>query len=126
MYYSHCISRQYMPHAYIANTALLLRHTTRFMEMDNCVILYLASKMYLVEKSYIYSKSKAKTISDLLNCINNNSREPCEYNCDTSYGECIVTGEEVTNAIRKLDVNKAGGSADMFSIYRQGTCSLTS
>ena len=34
----------------------------------------------------------------------------CEYDCDTSYDEIMVTVEEVTNAIKKLDIHKACGS----------------
>ena len=34
----------------------------------------------------------------------------CEYDCNTSYDETVVTVEEVTNAIKKLDINKACGS----------------
>ena len=34
----------------------------------------------------------------------------CEHDCDTSYDEIVVTVEEVTNAMKKLDVNKACGS----------------
>ena len=34
----------------------------------------------------------------------------CEYDCDTSYDEIVVTVEEVTNAIKKFDVNNACGS----------------
>ena len=39
----------------------------------------------------------------------------CEFNCDTPYDEIVVTVEEVTNAIKKFDVNKACGSYDMCS-----------
>ena len=31
----------------------------------------------------------------------------CEYDCDTYYDEIVVTLEEVTHAIKKLDSNKA-------------------
>lgn len=56
-----------------------------------------------------------KHFFDLLNCVNNSSVDTCEYDCDTSYDEIIVSIEEVTNAIKKLDVNKACGSDGMCS-----------
>ena len=31
----------------------------------------------------------------------------CEYGCDTLYEELVVSIEEVTHAIAKLDLNKA-------------------
>ena len=34
----------------------------------------------------------------------------CEYGCDTPYEELVVSIEEVTHAIEKLDLNKACGS----------------
>ena len=34
----------------------------------------------------------------------------CEYGCDTPYEELVVSIEEVTRAIEKLDLNKACGS----------------
>ena len=37
-------------------------------------------------------------------------KDACEYDCDTSYDEIVVTVEEVTNAIKKLDVNKSSES----------------
>ena len=49
-----------------------------------------------------------KHFCDLLNCVNNGSVDVCKYDCDTSYDEIVVTVEEVTNAIKKLDVNKDG------------------
>ena len=33
----------------------------------------------------------------------------CEYGCDTSYEELVVSIEEVTHAIEKLGLNKACG-----------------
>ena len=68
-----------------------------------------------------------KHLGDLLNCVNNGSVDVCEYDCDTPYDEIVVTVEEVTNAIKKLDVNKDG--IIMFRTYkicRQGTCTLLS
>ena len=46
-----------------------------------------------------------KHLCDLLNCVNNSSVDMCEYDCDTSYDEIVVTVEEITNAIKKLDIN---------------------
>ena len=51
-----------------------------------------------------------KIFSDLLNCVNNSSVDTCQYKCDTSYEDLEVSAEEVTHAIKKLDVNKACGS----------------
>ena len=51
-----------------------------------------------------------KHFCDLLNCVSNSSVDMSEYDCDTSYDEIVVTVEEVTNAIKKLDINKACGS----------------
>ena len=34
----------------------------------------------------------------------------CEYGCDAPYEELVVSIEEATHAIEKLDVNKACGS----------------
>ena len=53
----------------------------------------------------------------------------CEYDCNICYDEIMVTVEEVTNAIKKLDVNNACGSDGIimfrtYNICRQGTCSL--
>jgi len=46
-----------------------------------------------------------KRCCDLLNCVNNSSVDVCEYDCDTPYDEIVVTVEEITNAIKKLDIN---------------------
>ena len=46
-------------------------------------------------------------LCDLLNCVNNSSVDVCEHDCDTPYDEIVVTVDEVTNAIKKLDINKA-------------------
>ena len=54
---------------------------------------------------------------DLLNCVNNSSVDVCEYDCDTPYDEIVVTVEEVTNAIKKFDINKACGSDGICSEY---------
>ena len=43
------------------------------------------------------------------NCVNS-SVHACEYGCDTPYEELVVSIEEVTHAIEKLDLNKACGS----------------
>ena len=51
-----------------------------------------------------------KHFCDLLNCVNNSSVDACEHDCDTPYDEIVVTVDEVTNAIKKLDINKACGS----------------
>ena len=48
--------------------------------------------------------------SQLLNCVSNSSVHACEYGCDTPYEELVVSIEEVTRAIEKLDLNKACGS----------------
>ena len=48
--------------------------------------------------------------SQLLNCVSNSSVHACEYGCDTPYEELVVSIEEVTHAIEKLDLNKACGS----------------
>ena len=49
--------------------------------------------------------------SQLLNCVSNSSVHACEYGCDMPYEELVVSIEEVTHAIEKLDLNKACGSA---------------
>ena len=38
-----------------------------------------------------------------------------EYGCDTSFEEIVVSIEEVTHAIEKLDLNKACGSDGIYS-----------
>ena len=48
--------------------------------------------------------------SNLLNCVSNSSVHDCEYGCDAPYYELVVSIEEVTHAIEKLDLNKACGS----------------
>ena len=48
--------------------------------------------------------------SHLLNCVSNSSVHACEYGCDTPYMELVVSIEEVTHAIEKLDLNKTCGS----------------
>ena len=48
-------------------------------------------------------------MSNLLNCVSNSSAHACEYGCDALYEE-LVSIEEVTHAIEKLDLNKACGS----------------
>ena len=48
--------------------------------------------------------------SKLLNCVSNSSVHSCEYGCDKPYEELVVSIEEVTHAIGKLDLNKACGS----------------
>ena len=48
--------------------------------------------------------------SQLLNCVSNSSVHACEYGCDTPYEELVVSIEDVTHAIEKLDLNKACGS----------------
>ena len=48
--------------------------------------------------------------SQLLNCVSNSSVHACEYGCDTPSEELVVSIEEVTHAIEKLDLNKACGS----------------
>ena len=45
-------------------------------------------------------------VSNLLNCVSNSS----VHACDTPYEELVVSIEEVTHAIEKLDLNKACGS----------------
>ena len=43
--------------------------------------------------------------SQLLNCVSNSSVHACEYGCDTPYiEELVVSIEEVTHAIEKLDL----------------------
>ena len=37
----------------------------------------------------------------------------CEYGCDTPYEELVVSIEEVTHAIEKLDLHKACGNDDI-------------
>ena len=51
----------------------------------------------------------------LLNCVNNSSVDTCEYECDTSYSEIIVTRDEITIAIKKLGIDKACGSDGIYS-----------
>ena len=49
-------------------------------------------------------------LSKLLNCVSNSSVSAFEYGCDTTYKELVVSVEDVTHAIEKLDLNKACGS----------------
>ena len=63
-----------------------------------------------------------KKCSDLLNCVNNSSVDTCEYNCDTSYEDLDVTAEEVTDVIKKLDVNKACGPDGVYSEHMKYLC----
>ena len=70
-----------------------------------------------------------KIFCDLLNCVDNSSVDACEYDCNICYDEIVVTVEEVTNTIKKLDVNHACGSDGIlmfrtYNIYIQGICSL--
>ena len=44
---------------------------------------------------------------DLINCVNDSSMERCEYECDMSYDEIVVTVDEVTIAFKKLGISKA-------------------
>ena len=48
--------------------------------------------------------------SQLLNCVSNSSVHACEYGCGTPYEELVVSIEEVTHAVEKVDLNKACGS----------------
>ena len=41
-------------------------------------------------------------MSKLLNCVSDSSVHACEYGCDTPYAELVVSVEEVTHAIEKL------------------------
>ena len=47
--------------------------------------------------------------SNFLNCVSNSVHD-CEYGCDAPYEELVVSIEEVTHAVEKLDLNKACGS----------------
>ena len=55
-------------------------------------------------------KTPLPHFSNLLNCVSNSSVHDCEYGCDAPYEELVVSIEEVTHAIEKLDLNKACGS----------------
>ena len=57
----------------------------------------------------------SKHFCDLLNCVNNSSVDMCEYDCEISYDEIVVPVEEVTKAIKKLDLYKACGSDGIYS-----------
>ncbi len=52
----------------------------------------------------------ANTLSNLLNCVSNSSVHDCEYGRDAPYEELVVSIEEVTHAIEKLDLNIVCGS----------------